>query len=32
MNNLSLKLLSWEIKSWNNILLDIDDKWNLIIK
>ena len=32
MNNLSIKLLNWEIKSWDNIVLDIDNKWNLIIK
>ncbi len=32
MNSLSIKLLNNEIVNWDNIILDIDDKWNLIIK
>ncbi len=31
-NNLSVKLLNWEIKSPDSIILDIDEKWNLIVK
>ena len=31
-NQLSIKLLNWELKSWDKITLDIDEKWNLIIK
>lgn len=31
-NNLSVKLLNWEIKSWDDIVIDIDEKWELIIK
>ena len=31
-NQLSIKLLNWEINNWDNIVLDIDDKWNLITK
>jgi hypothetical protein len=25
-------LLNWEVNSWDSIVLDIDEKWNLIIK
>jgi len=32
MNNLSIKLLNWEINSWDNIILDVDEKWDLKIK
>ncbi len=31
-NQLSIKLLNWEVNSWDNITLDIDQKWNLIVK
>lgn len=31
-NNLSIKLLNWEIKSWDSIVLSIDDKWVLLVK
>lgn len=31
-NQLSVKLLNEEIKSWDKITLDLDQKWNLIIK
>mgnify|MGYP004003712411 FL=1 len=31
-NPLSIKLLNWEINSWDNIILDINKKWDLIIK
>ena len=31
-NSLSVKLLNWEVNSWDSIVLDIDGKWNLIIK
>ena len=31
-NNLSIKLLNWEINSWDSIVLDVDEKWNLITK
>jgi ATP-dependent Clp protease ATP-binding subunit ClpB len=31
-NSLSVKLLNWEVNSWDNIILDIDDKWNLVVK
>lgn len=30
-NQLSIKLLNWEINSWDKIELNIDEKWNLII-
>ena len=31
-NQLSIKLLSWEVNNWDSIILDVDNKWNLIIK
>ncbi len=31
-NSLSIKLLNWEISSWDSIVLDVDEKWNLITK
>ena len=31
-NGLSIKLLNWEVNSWDTIILDIDDKGNLIVK
>ena len=31
-NQLSIKLLNWEVNSWDSIILDIDNKWNLIVK
>jgi len=31
-NQLSIKLLNWEVNSWDSIILDIDDKGNLIVK
>lgn len=31
-NSLSVKLLNGEINSWDSVNLDIDDKWNLIVK
>jgi len=32
MNNLSTKIISWEIKAGDNIILSVDEKWNLIVK
>ena len=32
MNSLSMKLLSWEVKEWDNIILSIDDKGNLEVE
>jgi len=32
MNSLSMKLLSWEIKNWEDVLLDIDNKWELKVE
>ncbi len=31
-NNLSIKLLNGEINSWDSILIDVDEKWELVIK
>ena len=32
MNSLSMKLLSWEVKEWDNIILSVDDKGNLEVE
>ncbi len=32
MNSLSMKLLSWEVKQWDNIILSVDDKGNLEVE
>jgi len=32
MNSLSMKLLSWEVNTWDKIVLDFDEKWNLVVK
>ncbi len=31
-NSLSIKLLNWEINSWDTVVLDVDDKWDLVIE
>jgi hypothetical protein len=31
MNNLSTKIISNEIKAWDNIILSVNEKWNLIV-
>ena len=31
-NSLSVKLLNWEVNSWDSIILDINNKWDLIVK
>ena len=32
LNNVSSKIISWEIKEWDNFELDIDDNKNIIVK
>jgi hypothetical protein len=32
MNSLSMKLLSWEVKEWDDIILSVNDKGNLEVE
>ncbi len=32
MNSLSNKIISEEVKSWDKVMIDVDDKWELIVK
>ena len=32
LNQLSIKLLNWEVDAWSKIILDVNDNWDLIVR